>query len=60
MDFDERIVLTKTDKLSNNELAAARRDISRDLQLDDAQLIASSTVTKKGIDQIRREIISRL
>ena len=60
MSFDERIVLTKTDKLSNNELAAARRDISRELDLDDSQLIATSTVTKKGIDQIRREIISRL
>lgn len=60
MNFEERIVLTKTDKLSNNELAAARRDISRELQLDDSQVIATSTVTKKGIDQIRRDIISRL
>jgi len=60
MNFDERIVLTKTDKLSNNQLAAARRDISRDLQVGDGQLIATSTVTKKGIDQIRREIIGRL
>jgi GTP-binding protein EngB required for normal cell division len=60
MSFDERVVLTKSDKLSNNQLAAARREISRELQVDDAQLIAASSVTKKGIDQIRREIFSRL
>jgi len=60
MSFEERIVLTKSDKLSNNQLAAARREISRELQVDDSQLIAASSVTKKGIDQIRREIFSRL
>jgi GTP-binding protein len=60
MGFEERIVLTKSDKLSNNQLAAARRDISRELDIDEAQFIAASVVTKKGIDQIRREIFSRL
>lgn len=60
MGFEERIVLTKSDKLSNNQLAAARRDISRELDIDEAQFIAASVVTKKGIDQIRREIYSRL
>ena len=60
MSFDERVVLTKSDKLSNNQLAAARREISQELDVDDSQLIAASSVTKKGIDQIRREIISRL
>jgi len=58
--IEERIVLTKSDKLSNNQLAAARRDIARELDIDDAKLIAASSVTKKGIDQIRREIASRL
>ena len=58
--IEERIVLTKSDKLSNNQLAAARRDISRELDIPDAQLIAASSVTKNGIDQIRREIFSRL
>lgn len=58
--IEERIVLTKSDKLSNNQLAAARRDISRELDIDEAQFIAASAVTKKGIDQIRREIFSRL
>jgi len=60
MSFDERVVLTKSDKLSNNQLTAARKEISRELQVDDSQLIAASSVTKKGIDQIRREIFSRL
>lgn len=58
--IEERIVLTKSDKLSNNQLAAARREISRELDIPDAQLIAASSVTKNGIDQIRREIFSRL
>jgi GTP-binding protein len=60
MNFDERIVLTKSDKLSNNQLATAKRDIARELDIDDAAMIPASSVTKKGIDQIRREIVSRL
>lgn len=58
--IEERIVLTKSDKLSNNQLAAARRDIARELDIDEAHFIAASSVTRKGIDQIRRDIISRL
>ena len=57
---DERIVLTKSDKLSNNQLATSRRAIAKELEAEDAQFIAASVVSKKGIDQIRREIISRL
>lgn len=57
---DERIVLTKSDKLSTNELIKSRRSIATELELDDAQLIAASTVSKKGIDQIRREMITRM
>ena len=57
---DEKIVLTKSDKLSNNQLATSRRAIAQELELDDAQLIAASAVNKKGIDQIRREMIARL
>lgn len=59
-DVDERIVLTKSDKLSNNQLATQRREIARTLDVDDTQLIAASAVTKKGIDEIRREIVARL
>ena len=60
LNFDERIVLTKSDKLSNNQLATAKSSIARELEIDDAAMIPASVVTKKGIDQIRREIISRL
>ena len=58
--IDERIILTKTDKLSNNQLIKARGDIARELEMDAAELIAASAVTRKGIDQIRREMSSRL
>ena len=57
---DERVVLTKTDKLSNNQLVASRRAIAHELKIDDADLIAASSVTKKGIDVIRREMIARI
>jgi GTP-binding protein len=58
--IDERIILTKTDKLSNNQLIKARTEIARDLEFDAAELIAASAVTRKGIEQIRREMFSRL
>jgi GTP-binding protein len=60
LDIDERVVLTKSDKLSNNQLTTSRRDIAKELQIDDARLISASAVTKQGIDQIRREIFARL
>ena len=59
-DVNEKIILTKTDKLSNNELTASRRVIAKELDVDDGDLIAASVVSKKGIDQIRREIHARL
>jgi len=58
--IDERIVLTKSDKLSNNQLTTSVREIAKELELDQSALIAASSVTKKGIDQIRREMIARL
>ena len=56
----ERVVLTKSDKLSNSQLATSRRAIAKELDIDDSALIAASSVTKKGIDEIRREIVTRL
>jgi GTP-binding protein len=56
----ERIVLTKTDKLSNNELIRSRNEIAEELEVDPDDMIAASTVTKKGIDQIRREMLARM
>src|SRR5687767_4792398 len=50
--IDERIVMTKTDKLSNNELAQSRRTIGKEVGVDPATLIAFSTVTRKGADQV--------
>lgn len=58
--IDERIVLTKTDKLSNNELIKSRIEIAEELEVDPEKLIAASAVTKKGIDQIRREMLARM
>ena len=58
--IDDCIVLTKTDKLSNNQLAKSKTSIARDIGVDPAAMIASSVVTKKGIEEIRREIVTRL
>jgi GTP-binding protein len=58
--IDERILLTKTDKLSNNQLVKSRTDIARELQLTEDRLINCSIVQKKGIDVVRREIAARL
>lgn len=59
-DIDERVLLTKSDKLSNNQLVKSRKAIASELDVDDTDLIPVSVVTKKGIDQIRREMFSRL
>ncbi|HUP47168.1 MAG TPA: ribosome biogenesis GTP-binding protein YihA/YsxC [Thermoanaerobaculia bacterium] len=58
--IDERVVLTKTDKLSKNQLLQSRNTIARAMNADPAELIATSAVTRKGIDQIRREMFARL
>lgn len=58
--IESRVLLTKSDKLSNNELAKQRSLIAEELQVDPAVLIPVSAVTKRGIDQVRREMISRL
>ena len=57
---DEKLVLTKSDKLSTNQIAQQRTAIARELQMDDEDLITASVVSKKGIDQIRKEMIARL
>jgi GTP-binding protein len=58
--IDERILLTKTDKLSNNQLTKSRTTIAKELQITAERLIACSTVTRTGIEAVRREITSRL
>jgi GTP-binding protein len=56
---EERLVMTKSDKLSNNELGKSRIAIAGKMSVDPAHLIAFSSRTRQGIDQIRREITSR-
>jgi len=58
--IDERIVLTKADKVSNNQLAKSKNTIARDLGVDPAVLIPCSVVTNQGIEELRREIVMRL
>jgi GTP-binding protein len=58
--IDERVVLTKSDKLSNNQLIQSRKSIAEELEIEPANLIAASAVTKNGIDAVRREIAQRL
>lgn len=57
---DERLVLTKSDKLSNNQLVKAQQTIANELKVDPDFLIAASAVTKTGIDEVRRQIAKRL
>jgi GTP-binding protein len=58
--IDERIVLTKADKLSNNQLTKQQAAIATELEISSDQMIASSVVSKRGIENVRREIASRL
>ena len=58
--IDERVVLTKSDKLSNNQLSRSRAAIAGELAVGAGDLTACSVVTKQGIESLRREIASRL
>lgn len=58
--IEKAIVLTKSDKLSRNELIKQRKEIARCYEREAGDLIPFSIVTKSGIDQIRREITSRI
>ena len=58
--IDEKVVMTKSDKLSKNELVKSRNTIARELGVDPATLLPVSTVTRTGVEQIRREMFSRI
>jgi GTP-binding protein len=58
--IEERIVLTKSDKLSNNELTKQKKEIATKLGVDQNSMIPCSVVTRKGIEDVRREIASRI
>jgi GTP-binding protein len=57
---DSRVLLTKTDKLSNNQLMKQQQLIAAELEAHEGDLIPVSAVTKKGIEEVRREIQSRI
>ena len=58
--IEVRILLTKSDKLSNSGLAKQKEAIAAALEIDPEFLIATSAETKRGIEEARREIASRL
>lgn len=58
--IDERILLTKSDKLSNNGIAQQKKAISAALELDQEYLIETSAETNRGIEETRRQIATRL
>ena len=58
--IDERVVMTKSDKLSSAQLARSRAAIAAVLELGPEQIIPFSAVTKTGAHEVRREIVSRL
>jgi len=57
---DERLLMTKSDKLSRNQLAKQKTVIADEMGILPEDLIAVSAVTKQGIDDVRREIAQRL
>ena len=59
-EIEERVVMTKSDKLSAAQLARSRAEIAGDLEIAPDEIIPFSAVTKKGAHEVRREIASRL
>ena len=60
IDIDERSLLTKSDKLSNSQLIKSKAEIAAELELEESSLIPVSVVTKKGIEQVRREMFAHI
>ncbi len=58
--IEERVVLTKSDKLSNNERAKQTTHIAHELEISSDQMIPCSVVTKQGIEDVRKEIALRI
>lgn len=58
--IDEKVLLTKSDKLSKTQLMKSRTEVAEALGIETANLINASVVTKNGVDQIRREMSARL
>jgi GTP-binding protein len=59
-DVEDKVLLTKSDKLSTNQLSKNSEAIAADLGIERDEMIACSVVTKRGIEQVRHEIAARL
>lgn len=58
--IEYRLVLTKVDKLSKNELAKSRKAIADTTGADTASFIAFSVMTKQGVGEFWREVTAQL
>lgn len=54
------LVLTKTDKLSGNELARAKQSVAGALGVDPSAAIAFSSVTRRGVERVWKIIDSNM
>ena len=50
------VVLTKSDKVSNNEAANAKRRIAKALSMENPKFILFSTVDRTGVSEMWREV----
>lgn len=55
-----RAILTKSDKLSNNQLARAAQQVGGAIGQEKEQLIFFSKLTKRGVDAVWRDVDSEL
>ncbi len=60
MDLNFKIVLTKADKLSNNQQASQRAKLAKGFVLASDDFIPTSATTKLNIDFLRADILSQL
>jgi GTP-binding protein len=60
LDIPEQLVLTKSDKLSNQQLTKSKADIAKEIDIDPKSIISFSSVTKRGIEELRRAMYTRL
>jgi len=58
--IDEKLIMTKSDKLSRNQLEKSRAMIAGETKVAPENVIAFSSVTKQGVEDVRREIAARL
>ena len=58
--IDEKLIMTKSDKLSRSQLLKSKAMIAGEMKVSPDDVIAFSAVTKQGIEDVRREIAARL